>query len=172
MVVEMGFPEDKAQEALQAAHWYMDKAVKRLMAECPPAPPPQAASPVDETDPAAIAAAAGMSMEELQAAMARERAYSDPTGGVVRDARFVGKGGGRGGGPSRSPVRGMPRTGKGAGRGRRDRRGVSPARAVTPAEQQQAVELVMAMGFDEAAARNALLAASWSVELAVQRMLG
>eukprot|EP00747_Dinoflagellata_sp_TGD_P214943 gnl/TRDRNA2_/TRDRNA2_87738_c2_seq1.p1 gnl/TRDRNA2_/TRDRNA2_87738_c2~~gnl/TRDRNA2_/TRDRNA2_87738_c2_seq1.p1 ORF type:complete len:174 (-),score=48.60 gnl/TRDRNA2_/TRDRNA2_87738_c2_seq1:59-580(-) len=46
------------------------------------------------------------------------------------------------------------------------------APAVSPAMQQQAMLQVMEMGFDEATARSALQAVGWSVEAAVQRLLG
>lgn len=47
-----------------------------------------------------------------------------------------------------------------------------PAPAVPPAMQQQAMQQVMEMGFDEGSARNALQATGWSVEMAIQRLLG
>jgi len=43
---------------------------------------------------------------------------------------------------------------------------------VSPAMQQQAMQQVMEMGFDEATARAALQATGWSVEAAVMRLLG
>eukprot|EP00927_Polykrikos_kofoidii_P040013 TRINITY_DN34289_c0_g1_i1.p1 TRINITY_DN34289_c0_g1~~TRINITY_DN34289_c0_g1_i1.p1 ORF type:complete len:653 (+),score=125.31 TRINITY_DN34289_c0_g1_i1:71-1960(+) len=46
------------------------------------------------------------------------------------------------------------------------------ASGVSPALQQQAMQQVMEMGFDEASSRAALQATGWSVETAVQRLLG
>lgn len=46
------------------------------------------------------------------------------------------------------------------------------APAISPAVQQQALMQVMEMGFDETTARRALETAGWSVEAAIQRLLG
>eukprot|EP00933_Yihiella_yeosuensis_P009311 TRINITY_DN11515_c1_g1_i1.p1 TRINITY_DN11515_c1_g1~~TRINITY_DN11515_c1_g1_i1.p1 ORF type:complete len:670 (+),score=139.43 TRINITY_DN11515_c1_g1_i1:82-2091(+) len=50
----------------------------------------------------------------------------------------------------------------------------APASAAPPSVevQQQMMQQVMEMGFDEATARGALMAAGWSVEAAIQRLFG
>lgn len=48
----------------------------------------------------------------------------------------------------------------------------APAAPPSPEIQQQAMLQIMEMGFDEATARNALSASGWSVEAAIQRLLG
>lgn len=75
------------------------------------------------------------------------------SGAAVRAAGWTRAGGGAGGGSVRSPPRGGLTLGR------------------TPLQQQQAIQLVMAMGCNGQEARDALLAAGWSIEVAIHRLV-
>jgi len=182
ILAEVGYSEARAQSALASAHWFMEDALRLLSQQGPPDHEPmgQSGTPVQSLDPELVRRFAeedgpAWAPVPCQPAPVRtgssssSRHRSPPSSFSISSAARAAGWGLFGQRQQRSSGQ---RRSSSHGRGRNaPARGLVMRRPMTPLQQQQAVQLVMAMGFDEQQALHALQQAGWSVELAIHRMV-